>query len=158
MRYAYVIVAAALAAAGCSGGGEGAAAGEKGAAGAGKPVVSMPGAAGLRVLSGEGDKNALPDGAWFVWKFDKKPQLGTVVAVVRIFDKDGGRVTSCEVTGESGMPSMRYHDTGKVKFRLNKKGDYLLPVDVVMAGEWELVIRVMKDGKEIFAGRTDYSV
>lgn len=110
------------------------------------------------MLAAQGKKNPLPGGAWFTWKFDKKPQLGTAFVKVQVFNKDKKRDTSYEVIGESGMPSMRYHDTGPVKFQLNKKGDYLLPVDVLMAGEWELVIRVTKDGREIYAGKVDYSV
>ncbi|OGR81742.1 MAG: hypothetical protein A2X32_09675 [Elusimicrobia bacterium GWC2_64_44] len=109
-------------------------------------------------LAAQGRKNPLPGGGWFTWKFDKKPQLGALFVKVQIFNKDKEKDTSYELTGESGMPSMPYHDTGKVYFKLNKKGDYLLPVDVVMAGEWRLVIRLMKDGKEVTAGKVDYSV
>jgi len=109
-------------------------------------------------LAAEGKKNPLPGGGWFTWSFDKKPRLGALFVKVQIYNKDKEKDTSYEVTGESGMPSMPYHDTGLVFFLLNKKGDYLLPVDVVMAGEWRLVIRVKKGGKEVAAGKVDYSV
>jgi hypothetical protein len=109
-------------------------------------------------LAAAGKKNPLPGGGWFTWRFDKKPQLGTVFVKVQIFNKDNQKDTSYEVTGESGMPSMPYHDTGLVYFKLNKKGDYLLPVDVVMTGEWRLVIRLRQGGKEAAAGKVDYSV
>lgn len=109
-------------------------------------------------LAGEGKKHLLPDGSWFTWKFDKKPQLGTAIMKVRIYSASGVQETACEVFGEAGMPSMPYHDTGPIKFQLNKKGDYLLPVDVVMAGEWAVVIRIKRSGKEIFSGKVIFNV
>ena len=100
-------------------------------------------------LAPQGKKNLLPGGGWFTWKFDKKPGLGTLIIKVQAFSKDGKREKSYAITGECGMVSMREHDSGVKKFLLNKKGDYLMPADVVMPGEWEVVIRVKKDGKEI---------
>lgn len=122
----------------------------KKAAPAGKPVKA---AAALQDLASEGKKNALPDGGWFTWQFAKKPKLGTAIVKVQAFDKAGNRAKPYEIIGESGMPSMPYHDSGPVKFQLNKKDDYLLPVDLVMPGEWQVVIRVRKDKKEIYAGK-----
>jgi predicted small lipoprotein YifL len=128
----------------------------------GKSLPAAPAAAAVQAgggqLAAEGGKNALPDGGWFTWNFSEKPKLGMVVVKVRLFDKNGAAVKNCEVVGESGMPSMRYHDSGKVKFQLNKKGDYLLPVDVVMPGEWQVTIRLNRDGKEIYAGKVVFSV
>jgi hypothetical protein len=109
-------------------------------------------------LAAEGEKIQLPDGGWFTWRFVEKPKLGTPIAKVQVFDKAGAQVTLYEVIGESGMPSMRYHDSGPVKFQLNKKGDYLLPVNIVMAGEWELKIRVMKGKEKIYEGAILFTV
>ncbi len=110
------------------------------------------------LLAAQGEKNMLPGGGWFAWKFTGKPKLGTVIVRVELFGKDGKPAKDLEFVGESGMPAMRYHDSGPVKFQLNKKGYYLLPVDVVMAGEWQLVIRVKKAKKEIYAGKVLFSV
>lgn len=115
-------------------------------------------AAALDSLSGPGRRNALPSGGYLVWTFDKKPQLGMVIVKVQVFSKDKAKAAGCELTGAYGMPSMRYHDSGVQKFRLSKKGDYLLPMDLVMPGAWELVIRLRQDGKEIYAGKIDFSV
>jgi hypothetical protein len=116
-----------------------------------------PTPAGPAALAPEGKKNMLPDGGWFTWQFSQKPKLGALVVKVQVFDKAGARVTPYVIVGESGMPSMRYHDSGPVKFQLNKKGDYLLPVDLVMPGEWQVVIRVKKDKREIYAGKVVFS-
>lgn len=109
-------------------------------------------------LAASGEKILLPDGGWFTWQFAEKPKLGTAIAKVQVFDKSGARVTPYEVAGEYGMPSMRYHDSGPVKFQLNKKGDYLLPVNIVMAGEWELKIRVMNAKEKLYEGAVLFTI
>ena len=50
------------------------------------------------------------------------------------------------------------HDSGEVPFKLNKKGDYLLPVNVVMPGEWEVKLIFMNDTGPIFRGRITFKV
>lgn len=117
------------------------------------PAPTAPG-----VLAAQDERMALPDGGWFTWRFTEKPKLGTPIARVQVFDKAGAQVTGYEVIGEYGMPSMRYHDSGPVKFQLNKKGDYLLPVNIVMAGEWELKIRVMKGKEKIHEGSVLFNI
>lgn len=121
-------------------------------------AVSGPAQEGPAALAAEGEKNPLPGGGWFTWRFAEKPKLGTPIAKVQVFDKAGARVTSYEVIGEYGMPAMRYHDSGPVKFQLNKKGDYLLPVNIVMTGEWELKIRVMNGKEELYEGAILFTI
>jgi len=120
--------------------------------------TANPAAPGPAQLATEGERNTLPDGSWFTWKFTEKPKLGTIIVKVQTFGKDGTRETLSEVIGEFGMPSMRAHDSGQVKFQTNKKGDYLLPVNIVMVGEWELVIKVRKDKNEVHAARVLFTL
>ncbi|WP_417911551.1 FixH family protein [Candidatus Electronema sp. TJ] len=95
----------------------------------------------------------------FVYKFDKKPQLGVSILKLQVTDKAGGQVTALKITGDSGMPSMRgHHDSGPVEFKLNKKGDYLLPVDVVMPGGWDVRLEFSKDGQVIYRGSINFDV
>jgi hypothetical protein len=57
------------------------------------------------------------------------------------------------------MPSMRgAHDSGDVDFKLNKKNDYLLPVNIVMPGDWEVRVTFLKDGKPVFHGGITFDV
>lgn len=109
-------------------------------------------------LAAQDERIPLPDGGWFIWRFAEKPKLGTPIAKVQVFDRAGAQVTLYEVIGEYGMPSMRYHDSGPVKFQLNKKGDYLLPVNIVMAGEWELKIRVMAGKEKLYEGAILFNI
>jgi len=109
-------------------------------------------------LSAAGKNNPLPSGGYFTWQFDKKPQLGTLIIKIRAYDKSGKQVSRYEIYGESGMPEMRAHDSGPVKFQLNKKGDYLLPVEVAMPGQWRTTVRIKQEGREILAGNIDFAL
>ena len=122
------------------------------------PQVKKSAPAAPLDLAPQGKKNLLPGGGWFTWKFDKKPALGTLIIKVQVFSKEGKQEKPYIITGECGMPDMRAHDSGAKKFLLSKKGDYLLPVDVVMPGEWEVIIHVKKAGKEIYSGITRFNV
>lgn len=117
-----------------------------------------PAAAKIRDLAPEGKKNMLPDGGWFIWQFDKKPRMGALIVKVQAFNKDGSRNTAVEIAAETGMPSMPAHNSGRVRFVKNRKGDYLLPFDVVMPGEWQVLIRVNRGMKEIYAGKVLFTI
>jgi hypothetical protein len=106
-----------------------------------------------------GKKVPVGSGHYLIYGFDKKPKLGTVIMKVEIFTSDGRKDTSLEVKADAGMPSMRgAHETGDRAFRLSRKGDYLLPISIVMPGDWEIRFTVLKDGKVIFSGRYNFDV
>jgi hypothetical protein len=96
---------------------------------------------------------------YFVHGFDKRPTLGVIILKIQVFRKDGTQVSFFEITGNSGMPSMRgAHDSGDQPFKQNKRGDYLLPLNVVMPGEWEVSVTVLDDKKPIFSGYLRFHV
>ncbi len=96
---------------------------------------------------------------YFTWEFDKTPKMGTSILVIKLYDKDGRRVSDLSITGRSDMPSMRgAHDSGEVAFKTNRAGDYLLPVNVVMPGDWEVQLTFSRNGIVIFRGRTGFDV
>ncbi len=96
---------------------------------------------------------------YFTWEFDKTPKMGMAVLIVKLYDKDGRRVSDLAITGRSDMPSMRGgHDSGEVAFKTNKAGDYLLPVNVVMPGDWEVLLTFSRNGIVIFRGRLAFDV
>ena len=111
------------------------------------------------VMPEPGKKVQLGDGNYLIYKFDKQPKLGTVIIKVEIFNSKDKKDTSMEITGDAGMPSMRgAHDTGDKPFVLSNKGAYLLPVNIVMPGEWEIKLTVKKAGKVIFRGSHRFDV
>ncbi|MFA5975773.1 MAG: hypothetical protein WC859_06345 [Elusimicrobiota bacterium] len=109
-------------------------------------------------LSGEGKKNPLPSGGYFTWRFDKKPEMGMVIVILQAYSNAGKKETPYEITGEYGMPEMRMHDSGPVPVQLNKKGDYLLPVQISMPGSWQIVLRIKRAGKPVLSGKIDFAV
>jgi len=106
-----------------------------------------------------GQKHWIGEQYYFIYDFDKKPQMGTIIVKVQVFSKDGKQDSSLEITGSADMPSMKgAHSSGEQLFKLNKKGDYLLPVNVVMPGEWEVVLNFLKDKKPIYTGSVRFNV
>ncbi|MGB8959846.1 MAG: FixH family protein [Candidatus Aminicenantales bacterium] len=96
---------------------------------------------------------------YFTWEFDKTPKMGTSILVIKLHDKDGKRVSDLALVGQSDMPLMRgAHDSGEVAFKTNKAGDYLMPVNVVMPGEWEVRLTFSRNGIVIFRGRIRFDV
>ena len=110
-------------------------------------------------MPGPGKKVPIGNDQYIIYGFDKKPKLGTVIMKVEIFTKEGKKDTSFEVRADSGMPSMRgAHETGDQPFKLSQKGDYLLPINIVMPGDWEIRMTLLKDGKVIFRGSYQFDV
>jgi hypothetical protein len=106
-----------------------------------------------------GEKHWIGDEYYFIYNFDKKPQMGTIIMKVQVFSKEGKQDSSLEIKGSADMPSMKgAHSTGDQLFKQNKKGDYLLPVNVVMPGEWEVVLNFLKDKKTIYTGSVRFNV
>ncbi len=95
----------------------------------------------------------------FTYEFDKTPKMGMAILKIRLYDETGKRTTSLDISGRSDMPSMSgAHDSGEVLFKLNKKGDYLLPVNIVMPGEWEVRLVFSLNKEVIFRGRFKFNV
>lgn len=110
-------------------------------------------------MAGPGKKVPVGSGYYLIYGFDKKPKLGTVIMKVEIFDAAGKKDTSVQVKADAGMPSMSgAHETGDKAFTLSKKGDYLLPINIVMPGDWEIRVTVIKNGSPIFMGRYNFDV
>ena len=106
-----------------------------------------------------GKKIPIGNDYYFIYGFDKKPKLGTLIMKVQIYTAGGKKDTSLEVKADVGMPSMRgAHETGDRSFKLSKNKDYLLPIDIVMPGDWEIRLTILKDGRVIFRGSYQFDV
>jgi hypothetical protein len=96
-----------------------------------------------------GERFEVRSGIYGVCEFSQKPQIGMVILKIRLFDKHDVKISTLAISGESGMPSMPgHHDSGSVAFKLNKAQNYLLPVNVVMPGEWEVKIN-FHEGEQV---------
>jgi hypothetical protein len=100
-----------------------------------------------------GEKVTIDANHYFTYGFDKAPKIGVAIMRVEVFTRDGKRDTSFVVKGDADMPSMRgAHSTGDKEFSLSAKGVYLLPVRLVMPGDWEIRFTFEKGGKVLFRG------
>jgi hypothetical protein len=100
-----------------------------------------------------GERVRLDANSYFTYGFSKSPKLGTSIMRVEIFTQDGKRDTSFSVKGDADMPSMRgVHASGDQPFALSAKGVYLLPVRLVMPGDWEVRLSFAKNGKTVYRG------
>jgi len=100
------------------------------------------------------DKKFQVEGYTVSYRFVKRPQIGTIILRVQVFNADKKQVKPFEISGEYGMPSMKgAHDSGVQAFKTNVKGDYLLPVSIVMRGEWEVKMVISdKEKKPVYCG------
>jgi hypothetical protein len=120
------------------------------------PVIAAPSPQATevyRTLPRPGEKIPLDAGHYFTYGFDKQPKMGTAIMRVEIFDKKGNRDTSFVAKGDADMPSMRgAHSSGAKEFSISAKGVYLLPVRLVMPGDWEIKFTFLKKGEVLFRG------
>ncbi len=130
-----------------------------------KPCCKSPGVVPVSAepefkdLPGPGKKCWIGEVNYFLYEFTTTPKMGTSILKIELFDKSGARVTDMDITGRSDMPSMRgAHDSGEVAFKLNKKGDYLMPVNIVMPGEWEVRLTFSRNKIDVFRGRLTFKV
>ena len=103
-------------------------------------------------LPGAGKKVWIGDSHYFTYKFDKTPKIGVVVLKVQLFTKKGVKDRSFEIAGISDMPSMRggHHTEGQ--FKVNRLGDYLLPINFTTRGEWKIRLVFNKGGESVYRG------
>ena len=121
--------------------------------------TGQPGEPVFQDLAKSGKKCWIGEVNYFTWEFDKTPKMGTSILIIKLYDRDGKRVTDLRIAGRSDMPSMRgAHDSGEVAFKNNRAGDYLLPVNVVMPGDWEVQLTFSRNGIVIFRGRIAFDV
>ncbi|MDR0645432.1 MAG: FixH family protein [Elusimicrobiota bacterium] len=101
----------------------------------------------------------IDDNYSFTYQFPKKPKMGTAVLKISVFNKEGKKVKDLDIFGSYDMPSMRgHHATGPDKIKTNKKNEYLMPVDFVMPGDWEIILTFQKDGQNIYTGEISVNI
>lgn len=82
------------------------------------------------------------------YEWPEKPKVGDHILKVEVF-QGKEKVSNVEVVVSYDMPSMRGHHDTTGKMKQNKKGDYLLPINFAMRGDWEIVVSVQKDKTEV---------
>ena len=69
----------------------------------------------------------------FNYAFVEKPKVGDVIMKIKLSQP----ADSIQAFAEYDMPSMRgHHASGKVAFKRNRAGDFVLPIHFAMPGDW----------------------
>ncbi len=95
-------------------------------------------------------KIAINDDTSFIYNFVERPKVGDVILKIQLNNHTGDGI---KVYTEYDMPSMRgHHASGKVEFKRNRSGDYVLPIHFAMPGDWEIRLYFEQNEKEIYSG------
>lgn len=98
---------------------------------------------------------ALTDSVSFNYSFVEKPKVGDVIMKIKLSKP----ADSIQAFAEYDMPSMRgHHASGKIAFKRNRAGDFVLPIHFAMPGDWEIKLTFEQDGKELFAGAVELNI
>lgn len=104
-------------------------------------------------LPGYGKKVIIDKNTFFTYSFTDKVKMGANTLKINISSNDKKPDTSYQVLVSYDMPSMKgMHAQNNVPMQLNKKGSYLLPLNFVMPGEWQVELQFMLDKKTISKG------
>jgi hypothetical protein len=111
------------------------------------------------LVPGPSKKCPINDDYYFKYEFSEKPKMGMVILKIQVFDNDKKQVVPFKAVGRTDMPAMRgAHDSGDVEFRVNKFNNYLLPINVVMPGDWEIQVVFLLNDKAVFHGSIRFDV
>jgi hypothetical protein len=103
-------------------------------------------------LPGEGERIKIDTKHYFIYSFGQKPAVGTVTITVKVYNSENKQVTPFNIYGDIDMPAMRgAHPSLNNEFAI-KGNDYVLPAQIVMRGQWEILIRMKESGRDIFQG------
>jgi len=91
------------------------------------------------------------DGVAFTHAFAEPPKVGDIVLKL---STDDPRKSSLKAFAAYDMPSMRGAHATKVQFRLNKKGDFVIPIHFAMPGDWEIVVTFEDASGKLIARKT----
>ncbi len=109
-------------------------------------------------MPGPGENVPLGNGKYLIYGFVKTPKMGPAIMKIQVFDKNGERDRSVTITADSGMPDMPSMGTDHATCMLNKKGDYLVPINITMPGDWEVRLTVSQDGTVVYRGSYRFNV
>jgi hypothetical protein len=115
-------------------------------------------AATFASMPAPGEKVAIGNDMYMIYGFVEKPKMGPVIMKIQVFDKNDEKDRSVGITADSGMPSMPSMGTDHATCMLNKKGDYLVPINITMPGDWEVKITITKHGKVMYRGSYRFDV
>ena len=95
---------------------------------------------------------AISDDGEYILKYEwpEKPKMGTYTLKANFVDKAGNTVEDVDIIVNYSMPTCGTHSKPKIEtMKQNDRGDYLLPMNFVMRGDWEIILSAQKNEQEI---------
>ena len=84
------------------------------------------------------------------YDWNKTPKIGTSILSVKVFDKSKKPVTDLAITADVNNTSQKdTKATGDIALKPNKKGEFIVPVNFVSQGNWEIQLRFAKGDKAL---------
>ena len=108
----------------------------------------------VNVFAATDSKQWIDKTHYFTYDFVKKPKIGPAILKVQIFNSENVQDNkSFEIKGVYFMPTMKSAHYTENYFKISKKGFYLLPVNFVMRGEWEINLTFIdvKTKKDVYS-------
>ncbi len=97
----------------------------------------------------------------FTFHFPEKPKVGTTILKISVLDPIGKKMNDLHISAfyhMPAMPSMKNSDSESPDFMLNKKNDYLFPINASMTGDWEVEIIFKENLHELYRGKILFSI
>ncbi|MBQ8676889.1 MAG: FixH family protein [Alphaproteobacteria bacterium] len=103
-----------------------------------------------------GKKITINENTSFEYNFAEHPKVGDVIMKIIVSDENERNI---QIFAEYDMPSMRgHHASGKVEFKRNRAGDYVLPIHFAMPGDWEIVLTFEENNEELYQGKVELEI
>jgi hypothetical protein len=105
--------------------------------------------AGTACSKGEKEGIAVSGEYTIKYAWPKKPDVGFSTLKVNLFDKEGKPVEDAAIAARYAMLTMSCCAGVTDAMKRNNKGDFLIPLQFTMRGEWEITLSITKDEAEI---------
>lgn len=90
--------------------------------------------------------HSINDDYYVTYSWASRPRIGQNVLIVKLLDENRNQVQDLEISAVSSMPEMSCCPDSEEQFmRLNRNGDYLLPINFTMLGDWEVILSFWQD-------------
>ncbi len=94
--------------------------------------------------------HSINDDYYVTYNWASRPGIGANVLVVKLFDKENNQVQDLDITAESYMPGMSCCPAfGEQVLRLNRNGDYLVPITFTMLGVWAIILSFGNEDEQL---------
>ena len=102
------------------------------------------------VLSNPNKAQWISKDYYILYDWNKKPKIGTSILSIKVFDKSKKPVTDLAITADVNNTSQKdTKATGDIALKPNKKDEFIIPVNFLSQGNWEILLKFAKGDKAL---------